>query len=438
MDHEIFLESEERANKFNLNCFVVIMFIDLIALILNWLGAFPLSKGTVTSGLVLLIMYYSVPLLIYIVHDKSKKGRAKPIVRNPKFKILIMACAFLGIIDLSVTLATNVALVIVIPPLLAAQYKHDRRVFFWVIIASLISVVIITYGGYFFGIYDRWLHKDMDAAEGELFETRIRYATPKRMLELFTHHVVPECFAIAAIDYIAHSITKRTSFMIEKQIDLNALVLKEIEDKNKMQTAVIEDLADVIETRDIETGEHIKRTKKYVDILANNMFEDDYFKDKITRNDIYLIERAAPLHDIGKIAVSDLILLKPGKLDDDEYEKMKLHTTKGGDMIKHILSNLGDEEFLQVAYDIALSHHEKWDGTGYPNGLKGEEIPLSARIMAVADVFDALVAERCYKKPMPVDKAIEILNKDAGTHFDPEIIRIFNKCVDEFKKVAQK
>ena len=188
----------------------------------------------------------------------------------------------------------------------------------------------------------------------------------------------------------------------------------------------------------IETGEHIKRTKRYVDILANKMFDDDYFKDKITRNDIYLIERAAPLHDIGKIAVSDLILLKPGKLDDDEYEKMKLHTTKGGDMINRILSNLGDEEFLQVAYDIAMFHHEKWDGSGYPKGLKGEEIPLAARIMAVADVFDALVAERCYKKPMPVDKAIEILNKDAGTHFDPEIIRIFNEVSDKFRKVAEK
>lgn len=438
MDHEIFMESEERANKFNLNCFVVIMLIALLVLFINLLGAFPLPRSTVSSGLLLLVMYYSVPLIIYLVHDKSKKGKNKPIIRNPKFKILIMVCAFLGIIDLCVTLSTNVALVVVIPPLLAAQYKHDRRVFFWVIIASLISIIIITYGGYFFGVYDRWLHKDMDPAEGELFETRIRYATPKRMLELLTHHVIPECFAVAAIDYIAHSITKRTSFMIEKQIDLNALIVKEIEDKNRMQEAVIEDLADVIETRDIETGEHIKRTKKYVDILANKMFDDEYFKDKITRNDIYLIERAAPLHDIGKIAVSDLILLKPGKLDDDEYEKMKTHTTKGGDMIKRILSNLGDEEFLQVAYDIALCHHEKWDGTGYPNGLKGEEIPLSARIMAVADVFDALVAERCYKKPMPIDKAIEILNKDAGTHFDPEIIRIFNKSIDQFKKVAQK
>ena len=438
MDHEIFIESEERANRFNLRCFVAIICIALLVLFVNIIGVFNLPKHTVASGVALLIMYYSVPLIVYFIHDKLLKGPRKPILRNPKFKILLLACAFFGIIDLCVTLANNVTLSIVIPPLLAAQYRHDKRVFVWVIIASVISIPIIVYGGYFFGVYDRALHKYMDASEGELFEVRMRYATPKRMLELFTHHIIPKCFCIAAIDYIAHSITKRTSFMIEKQIDLNALVVKEIEDKNRMQTAVIEDLADVIETRDIETGEHIKRTKRYVDILANKMFDDDYFKDKITRNDIYLIERAAPLHDIGKIAVSDLILLKPGKLDDDEYEKMKLHTTKGGDMINRILSNLGDEEFLQVAYDIAMYHHEKWDGSGYPKGLKGEEIPLAARIMAVADVFDALVAERCYKKPMPVDKAIEILNKDAGTHFDPEIIRIFNEVSDKFRKVAEK
>lgn len=437
MDYEIFMEAEERANKFNLKCFLVMIFLGLVVLLFNLIGVFPLPLDTIASGILLLIIYLGVPIIVYLIHDKLIKGQTKPIIRNTKFKILIMVCAFLGVVDLCYSLNSNVVLIIVIPPLLAAQYKHDKRVFAWVIVASLISIPIIIYGGYFFGVYDRLLHKGMTEEEATLIENRVKFATPKRMLELFTHHVIPKCLAIAAIDYIAHSITKRTSFMIEKQIDLNELVLKEVESKNTMQAAVIEDLADVIETRDIETGEHIKRTKKYVSILANKMFEDDYFKGKITSKDIELMEKAAPLHDIGKIAVSDLILLKPGRLTDEEYEKMKVHTTKGGDMIKHILSNLGDDEFLNVAFEIAVAHHEKWDGTGYPNGLKGEEIPLSARVMAVADVFDALVAKRCYKEPMPVDKAIEILNKDAGTHFDPEIIRIFNQVLDEFKIVAK-
>lgn len=436
MDTEIFKEAEERANKFNLRCFLVIIIIGLLVLISNEINLFPLSKDVVRNGIFLLILYYSVPLIIYLIHDKFAKKKPS-ILQNTKFKIIVMICAFGGVIDLCCTLSNNVLLVIVIPPLLAAQYKHDRRIFFWVIIASLITIPVITYGAYFLGVYDRLLHKGLTEEQADFFQNRIDNATPRRMLELFTHHVIPKCFCIAAIDYIAHSITKRTSFMIEKQIDLNALIVKEVETKNEMQRAVIEDLADIVETRDLETGDHIKRTKLYVNILANALKNHNEYEDILTPDVIELMTNSAPLHDIGKIGVSDLILCKKGRLTEEEFNQMKTHTTIGGQIIKRILSDLGDEKSLDMAYDIALCHHEKWNGTGYPNGLKEEEIPLSARIMAIADVFDALVSKRCYKEALPFDDAVNIIIKDAGTHFDPNIVEVFKEIIPQFKDASE-
>ncbi len=166
------------------------------------------------------------------------------------------------------------------------------------------------------------------------------------------------------------------------------------------------------------------------------MKEKDQYKDYLTPQMCEYIIHAAPLHDIGKIAVSDLILCKPGKLTDEEFDKMKIHTVKGGEIITNILNDLGDKEFLNVAYDVAISHHEKWNGKGYPYGIKEEEIPFPGRIMAIADVFDALVAKRVYKDPMPVDKAIDIIINDAGSHFDPNIVEVFKEVIDDFKKTA--
>ena len=144
------------------------------------------------------------------------------------------------------------------------------------------------------------------------------------------------------------------------------------------------------------------------------------------------MESAAALHDIGNIAVSDTILLKPGRLTPEEFDKMKIHTTKGGELVKEFFTHFKEEHFYEDAYDIAMYHHEKWDGTGYPTGLKGEEIPLAARIMAVADVFDALTSKRVYKDAMSPEQAFDIIFKEAGTHFDPELVEVLKTIKDEF------
>ena len=152
-----------------------------------------------------------------------------------------------------------------------------------------------------------------------------------------------------------------------------------------------------------------------------------------------LLEISAMLHDVGKIKISDVILNKPGRFTPEEYEIMKKHAPYGGEIVKDILGKNADEELLQITSSVARYHHEKWDGSGYPEGLKGEEIPLCARIMAVADVFDALVSKRVYKDAMMMDKAFQILERDAGRHFDPEIVEVFVKLREEVEKyVAEK
>ena len=205
-------------------------------------------------------------------------------------------------------------------------------------------------------------------------------------------------------------------------------VREQAERIRKMQEVIIMEFAEVVEARDKSTGNHIKKTAAYVEALAEQLKKEGKFADVLTEEFVRKLKQAAPLHDIGKIAVSDLILNKPGKLTDEEFAIMKSHTTEGWKILTKMVADAGDTidaNYLNESIDMAHYHHEKWDGTGYPTGIKGEEIPLSARIMAVADVFDALVAERVYKKPFTYEKAMAIITEGSGKHFDPQIVETF-------------
>ena len=196
----------------------------------------------------------------------------------------------------------------------------------------------------------------------------------------------------------------------------------------RMQDEIIINFAEMVEARDTSTGDHIKKTAFYVEAIADELQKEGKFSEILTDSYKDKLKRSAPLHDIGKIAVSDLILNKPGKLTDEEFAIMKSHTTQGMKILSKIEANANntmDDNYLKESIEMAHYHHEKWDGSGYPTGIKGEEIPLSARIMAVADVFDALVAERVYKKPFPYEKAMAIITEGAGKHFDPVVVEAF-------------
>ena len=196
-----------------------------------------------------------------------------------------------------------------------------------------------------------------------------------------------------------------------------------------MQHSTIIGVANLIESRDSNTGEHVKNTSNYVSMLVNAAKEKGVYPETIDDEFVELVVSAAPLHDIGKIAVPDHILRKPGKLTEEEFEQMKIHAAEGGRMIHQVMDGSTDGEYVQVAYDVAAYHHEKWNGKGYPMGLSGEEIPVSARIMAIADVYDALTMERVYKKAFPVEKALAIIEEDTGTHFDPVLAPIFVELI---------
>lgn len=193
------------------------------------------------------------------------------------------------------------------------------------------------------------------------------------------------------------------------------------------------------ESRDPETGNHIRRTQYYVKVLANELKDYTKFGELFTPEKIELMYKSAPLHDIGKVGVPDHILLKPGRLTDEEFVEMKKHVSYGNRAIE-TAQNLLDEpdNFLVIAREIAYYHHEKWDGSGYMEGLSGDDIPVSARLMAVADVYDALISKRIYKPPFPHEKAAAIIEEGAGSHFDPTVVEAFIKVANEFNEIAKK
>ena len=180
-----------------------------------------------------------------------------------------------------------------------------------------------------------------------------------------------------------------------------------------------------MENRDFDTGEHVRRTSAYVELIAKKAQKEGFYKNILTDNFINLLEKAAPMHDIGKIVIPDSILKKPGKLTSEEFEEIKRHTTEGGRIVHEVLGENEEPEYVNIASDVATFHHEKWDGSGYPYHKKGEDIPLSARIMAIADVYDALVSPRCYKLPMSPEEAFKIISESSGSHFDPILAELF-------------
>lgn len=213
---------------------------------------------------------------------------------------------------------------------------------------------------------------------------------------------------------------------LEEEVKRQTKEIREhMEKMARIQNNTIIGMANLIESRDGDTGGHIKRTGSYVELLAREAQKKEGYSDILTDEYIELLVKAAPMHDIGKIAVPDNILKKPGKLTPEEFESIKSHASEGGRIIRDVLGNIEEKEYVDIAAQVAEGHHEKWDGSGYPLGLKGAEIPLCARIMALADVFDALVSPRCYKEPFEPEKAFAIIEESAGKHFDPVLAQLF-------------
>jgi putative two-component system response regulator len=220
--------------------------------------------------------------------------------------------------------------------------------------------------------------------------------------------------------------------------NLEQMVEEKTAEATKTLESALQGLANVIEHRDLESGEHVKRTQLFVRALTDYLIESNsVYAEQLKKFQPDIIMKSMALHDVGKIAIPDRILLKPGKLDPDEYEIMKTHTTRG----KEIIGELGDVNsslYLKHCEDICYSHHERWDGKGYPRGLKEEQIPLTARLASLADVYDALVCARVYKAAMPYDEALEIIKAGRGTQFDPIVTDAVVQIKDKFQEISMK
>jgi putative two-component system response regulator len=219
--------------------------------------------------------------------------------------------------------------------------------------------------------------------------------------------------------------------------NLEEMVNKRTATVVELKNAIMETIADLVERRDDTTGGHISRTSSYLKIFIDLMFKQGLYHDQTESWNIEQMVLSAQLHDVGKIAIDDSILRKPARLDKDEFEKMKKHTIFGGEIIKEIQKKTTESEFLNYAYVFAVYHHEKWDGSGYPYGIAGRNIPLPARIMAIIDVYDALISERPYKKAFSHKEAIKIIKEGEDSHFDPDLVEIFLSASKQFVDVKK-
>ncbi len=257
-----------------------------------------------------------------------------------------------------------------------------------------------------------------------IFFGKWRYIEKHKRISIFTYLLVLTCITV----YQMFQPQVLLSSICVTIIVLGAYINQEnpaVTELTHYQDEMIMGFATLVENKDGSTGGHIKRTTMYVELLAKELRKQGFYKEILTKDYMRNLCMAAPMHDIGKIAVPDMILQKPGKLTDAEFGIIKQHAECGGKIIQDTFGHLCNESYAQMAYEVAMYHHEKWNGTGYPEGLKGKEIPLCARIMAIADVFDALSEKRCYREAMPLDKCFEIIQEGSGQHFDPMLVEVF-------------
>lgn len=240
-------------------------------------------------------------------------------------------------------------------------------------------------------------------------------------------------FEMGAADFVSKPFSEPVLLnRIKFHLKIEDIIRERTQNLKRLKDSIVSVLANMVENRDTMTGKHVERTTLYIKMLMEAMAEREVYTEETKDWDFDMVASSSRLHDVGKIVITDLILNKPGRLEPEEFEVIKTHSKEGERIIGEIQKESGDEAFLQNAKLFALYHHEKWDGTGYPHGLKGGEIPLHGRIMAIVDVYDALTSDRPYKKAFPHEEALKIISDSSGTHFDPEIADVFLKISDEF------
>lgn len=319
--------------------------------------------------------------------------------------------------------------VLLVPPYLFTM-RSQETVVYQFILYGILSALLIVFCAKGQG-WRSWFHENMQNRKLRRSETYLLWVVGILML-FFSNHMarqitlngenMRELASFIGITSISAFVMTITIIVLIMQGNMRSFYHERV---SHMQSGMITFMAEVVENRDDNTGGHIKRTAQYVESIAKELKKHEAYRDVLTDRYMSDMAVAAPLHDIGKIHIPDAVLNKPGKLTEEEFEVMKMHTTAGEELLVRAKEELGESDYLNMAVEMAAYHHEWWNGKGYPYGKSGEEIPLCARIMAVADVFDALTSKRCYKNAMPLEKAYAIIREESGTHFDPAVVEAF-------------
>lgn len=390
---KILIENEKDANFVVARVMRITFIFFTVLFLLNVIGVFVVNKTVMT------IAYIFGSLLLFLPTILLKICKEKYVF----IKIVNVCVAVILMSLLSATLNYHVIVFFVFPIVISSLYFSKRLNIF----ATVLTVIGVSCGELF----------------SYFFET-VRDKNWTDIYGLVVFGIVPRDILIIAMGSIFTMLSERTTTLLRK-------LLTAEKNLKKNHKEMIIGFATLVENKDGSTGGHIKRTSIYVKLLANELRKRGYYTDILTDEYLENLYQAAPMHDIGKIAVPDVILQKPGKLTDEEFDVIKQHTVNGGKIIKETFVRMNNHSYSRVAYEVAKYHHEKWNGNGYPKGLKEDKIPLCARIMSIADVFDAVSEKRCYRDALPLEQCFSIIEEGKGRDFEPILVDVFLDMKDK-------
>lgn len=399
-ENSILMDNEKQANRIVAKVMGTTFVIFTLIYLLNVWGVFEIRAwvmNTAYFGSCVILLFPT--LLTFILK-----------VEKPYVKYINVIGAALFVTLLSVTLTYHVVVIYVYPIAIASLYFSKKLN----ILATVLTVIGVSVGQ----LAAFYLDTLQDDNFTVLFDTLL-------------WGIVPRAMVLTAMAIIFTMLCGRTVALLTR-------LTKTAEGLAIYHEEMVMGFATLVENKDGSTGGHIKRTTEYVKLLAEELRKRGHYKETLTKAYIKNLCMAAPMHDIGKIAVPDVILQKPGRLTEEEFTQIKLHAENGGRIIQETFGHLQNEEYTKIAYEVARFHHEKWNGRGYPEGLKRKEIPLSARIMAVADVFDAISEKRCYRDAMSMDQCFDIILEGSGQDFDPIIAEVFLDCREQVEKIHKR
>jgi len=397
IERKLLRGNEKEANRIVARVMLVTFIIFTFIYLLNVVGIFIIEPWVMNTAYVLSAIVLLTPTVLVNLL-KWESGAVKYIC-------VVGAALFITVI--SITLTYHVVVLYVYPIAIAGIYFSKKLN----IIATALTAVGVS-AAQVIAFY-------VDTQQDDNFT---------EFYDMIVFGVIPRALVLIAMAVIFTMLCTRTVSLLSRLIGTT-------EKLSAYHKEMIMGFATLVENKDGSTGGHIRRTSMYVRLLAIELRKRGFYKDILTDEYVENLCNAAPMHDIGKIAVPDVILQKPGKLTEEEFEAIKKHAPRGSEIIMETFGHLEDKEYTKMAYEVARYHHEKWNGRGYPEGLSRKEIPLCARIMAIADVFDAISMKRCYRDAMPLDKCFDIIREGSGQDFDPIMVEVFLDIRDKVEEI---